>query len=152
MQLRVALVCLVLRNWIVGVLICIVYTDSDDVVSCGGDWLVLCCVEWMGFFNLNVTMHCLFSCSHNAHTHTHTAPPTSYCTSVPFSHCFCLLSPPGTDKPCCSGTQGGLPGHVLYLVWKEKAGLICTPPHLSLGEGLSQRPLLPLYDNKLLYS
>ncbi len=72
MQLRVALVCLVLRNWIVGVLICIVYTDSDDVVSCGGDWLVLCCVEWMGFFNLNVTMHCLFSCSHNAHTHTHT--------------------------------------------------------------------------------
>ncbi len=64
------------------------------VVSCGGDWLVLYCVELMVLFEL--LLSCI--CSHNAHTHT--APPTSCCTSVPFSHCFCLLFPPGTDKPC----------------------------------------------------
>ncbi len=40
-----------------------------------------------------------FACSLAATMHTHTAPPTSYCTSVPFSHCFCLLSPPGTMLP-----------------------------------------------------
>ena len=61
------------------------------VVSCGGDWLVLYCVEWMVLFELLVLLQP--QC-------THTAPPTSYCTiaSVPFSHCFCLLSPPGTYR------------------------------------------------------
>ncbi len=73
---------------------------------------------------------------------THTAPPTSYCTiaSVPFSHCFCLLSPPGTDKPCCSGTQGGLLTSSLYNVLQVLKG---EGLDWRCGGGLrSQRPLL----------
>ena len=94
------------------------------------------CIVWSGWFCLNCCSQCnhAFACSLAATMHTHTAPPTSYCTiaSVPFSHCFCLLSPPGTDKPCCSGTQGGLLTSSLYNVLQ-----------VLKGEGLrSQRPLL----------
>ena len=100
------------------------------------------CIVWSGWFCLNCCSQCnhAFACSLAATMHTHTAPPTSYCTiaSIPFSHCFCLLSPPGTDKPCCSGTQGGLLTSSLYNVlqvlkgvgldWRCGGGAQISPP------------------------
>ena len=119
-----------------------VVSCGDNVVSCGGDWLVVYCVEmcWVdGFAALNVIMHLLVLLQPQC---THTAPLTSYCTSVPFSHCFCLLSPPGTDKPCCSGTQVGL------LTWSMTVACsVIIILQVLKGRGLTLRPT-PLFSGR----
>ncbi len=76
---------------------------------------------WIGTTALNVTMHLLVLLQPQC-THTQLLLLATACTSVPFSHCFYFLSPPGTDKPCCSGTQGGLLTSSLYNVLQVLKG------------------------------
>ncbi len=65
--------------------------------------------------------------------HTHTPPPTSYCTSVPFSHCFRLLSPPAQVQTSHAEPREGITNVIIL----KGAGLDCTPLHLS-SEGGAQ--------------